>query len=312
MTRKTPFRDGGGPGPVITSDVAGTGTGPAVLLADLSEFQSNLADALYLAWSKAVVIRALYGDAHDDGAWNGGQRRALLHAGGARFLGVYQYLVAGQSGAAQARAFRSLVGAIRPGEVFIADFEEGNRGVLDEWRAEMLALYGQPVAPYLWTYTGLYFGEAQGVLPVEWIAAYGQAEPSTPHRLWQFTDAFQVPGVGSADCSIYHGTIEELAALAYQPSTPVPPPAPGPQPQPQPQPTTWEAIVANVPVISKGSTGQAVRNWQGLLIARGHMLAADGNFGLQTEAATLSTQRALGVAVDGSVGPVTWKAVLAG
>src|SRR5690349_21787089 len=77
-------------------------SGPSVLLADCSEFQPNISDAAYLAWSKAIVIRAAYGAQHTDRAWFGGQRRELLHAGGARFIGIYQYLVAGQDAAAQA------------------------------------------------------------------------------------------------------------------------------------------------------------------------------------------------------------------
>jgi hypothetical protein len=267
-----------------------------VLLADISEFDPSIADAAYLAWSKAVAIRAAYGDAHDDRAWYGGQRRALLHAGGAKFLGVYQYLVAGQSGAAQARAFHALVGAIEPGEVFIADFEEGNRGVLEAWRAEMLSLYGQAIAPYLWAYTGLYFGEAQGVLPVQWIADYGAPEPSTPHKLWQFSDSYQVPGVGVADCNVFHGTIGELAALAYQPSRPKPPPAPAPQ---------WPAGT----VLREGDTGAAVRVLQsalgdsGVRGARG--ITVDGVFASQTLTAVRNFQAAKGLTVDGIAGQAT-------
>jgi hypothetical protein len=201
-------------------------SGPAVLLADCSEFQPNITDALYLAWSKAIVIRALYGDAHDDKAWYGGQRRTMLHAGGVRFLGVYQFLVAGQSGAAQAQAFHKLVGPIQPGEVFIADFEEGQHSMLSSWYSEMVSLYGQAIRPYLWTYTGASFGQAQHALPVEWIAAYQSSEPSSPHKLWQFTDSYQIPGIGRADCSRFHGTIDQLAALAYKtPAKPTPPPA---------------------------------------------------------------------------------------
>jgi hypothetical protein len=192
---------------------------PSVLLADISEFQPDIADAAYLAWSRAIIIRAMYGDAHDDHAWYGGARRAALHAGGARFVGIYIYLVAGQSGTAQAQAFHRLVGAIQPGEVFIADFEEGSKPVLVAWYNEMLALYGPGIAPFLWTYSGLNFGAAQGVLPVQWLAAYQATEPSSPHKLWQFTSTFSVPGVGTCDASVFHGTIDQLAALAYQPGT---------------------------------------------------------------------------------------------
>lgn len=193
---------------------------PVTLMADASEFQPQIADAVYLAWSRAIAIRALYGAAHDDLAWYGGQRRAQLHAGGARFLAVYQYLVAGQSGAAQAQAFHNLVGAIQPGEVFVADFEEGARQALTDWYNTMLSLYGPGISPYLWTYSGLVFGEAQGVLPVQWLADYTSVQPGIPFTLWQFTDRFTVPGVGTADCSLFRGSIDQLAALAYPQAAP--------------------------------------------------------------------------------------------
>lgn len=225
----TPFRAGNMPSqlrPQFTPRFTGTYT----LLADVSEFQSSIADATYLTWSKAIVIRCAYGDAHDDKAWYGGQRRALLHQGSARFVGIYQYLVGTQDGAAQAQAFHSLVGAIRPGEVFIADFEEGAKPVLSAWYNAMLKLYGTAIAPYLWTYSGLNFGGAAGVLPVDWLAAYQSAEPTSRHKLWQFTSSYNVPGVGSCDCSVFHGSIDQLAALAYAGTAPAPPSAPAPAP----------------------------------------------------------------------------------
>lgn len=211
--RRAPLRAGG-----RVPDLA---AGPFVLMADISEFDPDIADAAYLQWSQAIVIRAAFGDAHDDQAWYGGQRRALLHQGGAKFLGIYQYLVGSQSGQAQAQAFHGLVGAIEPGEVLIADFEEGTHAMLTAWYNEMLVLYGQGIKPWLWTYTGLSFGQANGALPVQWLADYTALEPSSQHLLWQFTSSYQVPGVGTADCSLYHGTINQLAALAY-PAVPPP------------------------------------------------------------------------------------------
>lgn len=193
---------------------------PVTLMVDVSEFEPQIADAVYLAWSQAVAIRALYGAAHVDAAWYGGQRRAQLHAGGARVVLIYTYLVAGQSGAAQAQAFHGLVGAIQPGEVFVADFEEGAKQELTDFYNAMLSLYGPEIAPYLWTYTGLAFGQAQGVLPVQWLADYTSVPPPGQWTLWQFTDSFQVPGVGTADCSVFRGTIDQLAALAYPAAAP--------------------------------------------------------------------------------------------
>ena len=91
MTSQTeavvPFRAGRRPG-IAEPMAAPAFSGPHVLLADVSEFQSQIVDAVYLAWSKAIVVRAAYGDSHDDRAWYGGERRALLHAGGVRFLGI--------------------------------------------------------------------------------------------------------------------------------------------------------------------------------------------------------------------------------
>lgn len=184
-----------------------------VLLADVSEFQPDIDDAKYLAWSKAAGIRAAYGDQHDDKAWFGGARRTALHAGGVRFLLIYQYLVAGQDGAAQADAMHRLVGKLQKGEVLVADFEEGAKPELTAWYNRMLAL-GYPDR-YLWTYSGLFFGGEQGALPVQWLAAYQNDEPTSAHVLWQFSPSFAVPGIGTADCSVYHGTMDQLATLGY-------------------------------------------------------------------------------------------------
>lgn len=198
-----------------------TAASQMVLLADVSEYQPDLVDATYLAWSKAVAVRAMYGDAHDDAAWYGGARRSALHAGGARAVLIYQYLVAEQSGAAQAQAFHKLVGAIQPGEIFVGDFEEGAPSMLNDWRNTMISLYGYGIEPYLWTYSDLWFGQQQGVMPVQWLADYTSTEPDAGQKLWQFSESYQVPGVGTADCSLFHGTIDQLAALAY-PAAPPP------------------------------------------------------------------------------------------
>jgi hypothetical protein len=191
--------------------------GPRVLLADISEFQPDINDAAYLLWSKAIIIRAAYGARHDDRAWRGGVRRDLLHAGGARFVGIYQYIVAGQDPARQAAALIELIGQLRPGEKLIADIEEGTGDLRGTWRT-WSALVAGATGDEPWLYSGLNFAAAHGLAPVEWVAAYQAAEPVVTHQLWQFTDAFQVPGVGTADCSVFHGSIDQLAALAFQPA----------------------------------------------------------------------------------------------
>jgi hypothetical protein len=84
---------------------------------------------------------------------------------------------------------------------------------------------------------------------------------------------------------------------------------------------TWEdKLMATIPVIAKGSKNvQAVKNWQGLLIAREYNLGTtgprkdgvDGVFGAATDTATRAFQKAAKVTVDGQVGPQTWTAALA-
>jgi len=284
-------------------------TSPSVLLADVSEFEPQVADPVYLAWSQAIVIRAAYGTSHQDRAWYGGDRRALLHEGGCRFLGIYQYLVAGQDGAAQADALCGIIRAPQPGEVITPDFEEGQHAMLTAWYNRMLNNLGQDFRPYLWTYTGLNFGRDRGALPVEWVAAYQAVEPATPHKLWQFTDSFRVPGVGVADCSVFRGTIDELAAMTYQGAAPAPAPPPVPA-------VSWSQWPPSL-TLRQGDSGPAVKVLQtalrnsGIYGVRG--ITADGVFGQQTETALRNYQlHQFGpAAVDGIAGPRTRSALLA-
>jgi hypothetical protein len=273
----------------------GAPTGPT-LLADISEFQPDIADAKYLAWSKAIVIRAAYGDAHDDRAWFGGDRRKQLHDGGVQFLGIYQYLAAGQDPAAQARELVRLVGSLRTGEKIICDIEEGagNQAARrDAWKHVIADALGDSA----WTYSGLSFAGAHGLAPADWVAAYQSAEPAPVHQLWQFTDRLAIPGIGTCDCSVFHGSAAQLAALAHG-GKPVPVPQPG---------KNWtETLLESLPVLSLNASGEDVRTAQGLLTARGFSVAVDGKYGPSTRAAVTAFQHARSLAADGSVGPATW------
>ena len=80
-------------------------------------------------------------------------------------------------------------------------------------------------------------------------------------------------------------------------------------------PHTWLALIL---VVRRGSRGEAVRGVQEEFQFRNlsgdpsQGLQIDGIFGSQTEAAVRGFQQALGIAVDGVVGPITWRALVSG
>lgn len=75
-------------------------------------------------------------------------------------------------------------------------------------------------------------------------------------------------------------------------------------------PGSQEVDVTGLPLLSKGSTGQPVRNLQGLLNAHGQRLAVDGDFGPATDSAVRAFQISAHIGVDGAVGVQTWSALL--
>jgi len=111
-----------------------------------------------------------------------------------------------------------------------------------------------------------------------------------------------VPGVGTADCSLFRGTIGQLRALAYG-GTPAPA-------QPA-APANWtETLLNELPTLAQGATGGDVRTVQGLLCARGHTVAIDGSYGVVTASSVRAFQSAAGITADSVAGPVTWAKLL--
>jgi Glycosyl hydrolases family 25 len=194
---------------------------PDLLLPDFSEFQVN-ADMGGVAKLNggAAIIRACYGAARPDKAF----ARLRAAAASYRFLGIYQYLVAGQDAGVQAQAFLKVVGRLAPHEVAILDLEEG-AGDQEPRAAAWLAAVDLAMARPSWLYSGDDFALGHGLEPVfagprhTWVAAYGTTEPALGHTLWQCTNGkvgahvTSWPGAGRCDTSVYHGTIAQLAAL---------------------------------------------------------------------------------------------------
>lgn len=198
-----------------------------LLLPDFSEFEPGaLMSGVRTANGGAAVIRACYGAGHPDRVFT----RLRTAAADFAWLGIYQYLVAGQDATAQAAAFAKLVGKLAPHEIPILDLEEGEGdqfGRAAAWLGETdaaLGLMGRPLPQRSWLYSGLNFAETHGLAPIfkgprrTWVAAYGPNEPTLGHSLWQCSDGdtgphiTDWPGAGRCDTSLYHGTLAELAA----------------------------------------------------------------------------------------------------
>ena len=79
-------------------------------------------------------------------------------------------------------------------------------------------------------------------------------------------------------------------------------------------PETRRAAV-ELPYLSRGARGEAVRAAQLLLIGRGYHCGpggADGDFGPATSGGVCRFQRGRQLEVDGVIGPITWRALLGG
>ena len=88
-------------------------------------------------------------------------------------------------------------------------------------------------------------------------------------------------------------------------------------------PATWSALNTSAPgpapasggatpTLRQGSRGAAVSQLQNRLRAHGYNVSVDADFGPATANAVRSFQRAMGLGVDGVVGPATWSALNGG
>lgn len=74
---------------------------------------------------------------------------------------------------------------------------------------------------------------------------------------------------------------------------------------------TGKLTVEDMPLVKKGSKGDAVKKLQEMLNAKGYKLTVDSDFGPATEAAVRAYQKANHLEVDGEVGEKTWGSLFA-
>jgi hypothetical protein len=193
----------------------------------------------------AGIIRVGYGDAHLDHMFVSNYTALKSH--GYQFMGLYQYLVAGQDVPSQAAKFCEWVGppsAVAPGTVFMLDLEEGDgdqSGRALAWLNMVDGHYGlnaRPLNERSWLYSYGSFVATHNLGGIfasnrhTWIAAYQSTPPPIGHTLWQSTDGktganiTNWPGCGRCDTSFHNGTLATLSADAWPSSVKPPPPPP--------------------------------------------------------------------------------------
>jgi hypothetical protein len=178
----------------------------SLTIADVAEFQQIINWTAYGASNPAAIVRVHNSNRADYFA----QANILGSRRTCRWRGFYQYLNAGADPTAAAHALQATLGPTLPGEVMIVDIEEGT-GDQTGRRAAWMAALQDPVE---WTYSGLAFARASLADKVDWVAAYGQGEPTDAHTLWQFTDKQTFAGIAApCDGSVFNGTIDQLIAL---------------------------------------------------------------------------------------------------
>ena len=84
----------------------------------------------------------------------------------------------------------------------------------------------------------------------------------------------------------------------------------GTTPQPVPAQDWTRRMIMAMPELRVGTEGHFVTTGQALLLARGHQVKIDGDFGAQTRSAVVAFQASRSLAQDGVIGVRTWHHLL--
>lgn len=232
-----------------------------------------------------------------------------------KFAGAYHELTPGDA-LGQAAHFLATVRAagLQPGDmlaVSVSDYGEVTDGEALAWLDAVAEATGDrnPVICYSDLSVARNLLSCTGYpLWIAWPASAAPASvaPWDSWHLWQFD-------MTSLDRDSFNGTPEQMAAWVATYAKPAPTP-----------PAEHVEVTVKLEVLKQGSTGQQVRNWQGLLVshAYGYLIApdpgpsveeksgVDGQFGPKTDGATKAFQSARGLPATGAVGKAEWEAAL--
>lgn len=224
---------------------------PSLLIPDLNEFHPGDMHGIQHMNGGAAVLRISDGLQHLDRTTP--PRRARAGQLGYKWLGLYQFVRPTQDLIQQADMFCHVIGKLGPHEIPIMDLELSNSSKGSEalhavaWMGRVRERLGRTP----WLYSFVSFVEDHGLAGLfngtdfhTWIAAYSAAEPALGHTLWQSTNGTagshqtRWPGAGFCDTSVFHGTLDQLAAVTFpgQHHPAPPPPANGGKPVATPIP----------------------------------------------------------------------------
>jgi GH25 family lysozyme M1 (1,4-beta-N-acetylmuramidase) len=286
-------------------------------LVDVSHYQTVSSwPAVAAAGIVGVIAKATEGNFFHDPAFAGhvaGARAAGLHVGAYHF--ARPDLTAGDA-TTEADYFCDAI-APHAAELDIIPMLDLEAEVglaadqLDDWVLQWCQRVEARTGRHLGIYCATWFSgphlspnPALAFYPL-WVASWTTAAapkslpaPWGTWALWQYGGS-AVPGIsGTVDRDRCYDLTPLLTGTA---PVPVPPP---------PSSGTVEVNMAAVPIVKKGSTGQAVKNCQALLNAHGAHLTVDGIAGSLTDAAIRSFQGAHGLTMDGIAGVNTWSALV--
>jgi hypothetical protein len=166
----------------------------------------------------AVILRAHNGR-RADSTFHARQAQARAHQ---IVRGFYIYLVKDRDAATQGREAAAVIGRLQPGEFIAVDLEEGD-GDQSARAQAAAAVLDKACGGHAWVYSGEAFDHAHLAHVTGrrlWLAAYRTSPEPKGDLLWQHSDKEPHPGIGPCDCSIYHGTAQQLRNLISPPPKP--------------------------------------------------------------------------------------------
>lgn len=125
------------------------------------------------------------------------------------------------------------------------------------------------------------------------ISEYPPNSNNVKYNTWYYGHA--VSGANYPWCAVFISYIFNLLEGGSQAPT---------------KPTNEKPILDNKPVLRRGSKGDLVELVQSMLVLKGYVIAVDGDFGPNTEAAIKDFQNKNHLKPDGIIGPLTWDALL--